>query len=1018
MLLRGNSNASARLRRAKSSASAKTRGSTRDIEHINPDVARHHALTAANVAFDGGGRFAKTSNDDSDPILDHGDVTGVDRDNKPLKRRQSIRFTGPTAVPFQHHTITRRNAPTHADIALTTGDPRPVLKRNGSFTQEHTLTALPPVESTSSTPSSYRKLRKSRSMFSPRRIPPLVFANATPRSIERARNHSTRLSSESLRHTPETNRPRNRQSSIQDMSSQGYNPYRKSYDQDAAIQLARDQYLRQLEQQRLKTQPSLLNIRRRGSQKAFRKSVRTSSASSYGPAICSIPAVPSTKQKGLGNKARKLSVTLKNRMKSVFSRNENLGSTLPLQHIEARGVHFGGYLSATSGLEQQGPLPPAPDGDLLFRVRSRSSSLQRMPVYLERTTSPTSIRTSHSNGLSISRSRITSWTNSTAGNTLTKQNLLEKKRLSVIQENGGPHQPSSSSGLIGVAARKSYAMFRKPLRGTTENERVVDSHRIFSALQKRLDEHNRLPAQQNSRSSVSRHTSNESPNGDFLGAQATPTSADGTMLEESEKNLSTPPIRSTRSLDLPAASASEAQSDDVFRPSSAASVTRKPVKKAGGASGEGLTYQQIANRNEGRGRVERKALREVKSAFFPSTLYYQPRNPSPYRRAVQSSIEEEGYGNITGETVDFRRSSGRAGPNAVNAAEDSITSGSIYSRSLSGTPNPLEISLPHAKMKGTGEHGTATIIEPTPSNHRATASSEQRKLSSTSSSGDWRGWMASEVRNLEGIRIRDSVSPNLGKTKQLTHQREYAQIDGEDVLVGGRRRRTSASKQPLAAIHVNAASRPVLRHRSSGQSAERVPLRYPMVDRITSSGRSTTPKPHQKASDPSRTRYSASNISFKQGSLRSKASAPLLGPGRSFEGPSEGLKENFNVSNRADQLPGPSKQYFANYGSRYSPERAERLRRMQRSNAMKSKENMRAFIDGVHKRGHQQENQAINDLTPTSASGNERVAKYLELPESSATKKQGSGSQDMVDLFLQNYRSASPMEEAVSPVFI
>lgn len=1030
MLARGTSNASARLRRAKSNTSAKVRSAARDIEHIDPEIARYHALAAANVAFNRDGRVARASSDSSHPIMDHVDLTGVDQDNKPLQRRQSIRFTGPTAEPIRHYSITRRTAPAYADSSARAKDQRPDLKRNGSVTQEHNMTALPQVESAPSTPSSYRKLKKSRSMFSPRGGSPLVFANATPRSIERQRHRLSRLSSEDERRAAETGSSGNYTSPTQIPNSQANNPYRKSYDQDAAIQIARDQYLRQLEQQRPKARPSVLSIRHRGAQKAFRRSVRTSSTNSYGPAIGSVLGLPSAKKKSLGNKARNLSVTLKNKMKSVFFRNESLQDTMPIQHVEAQGVHFSGNLSATSGVEHQGPLPPAPDRALLFRVRSRSSSIQRMPVHLERTASPTSIRSAHSNSLCTSRSRITSWTNSTAANTLSKQHLQEKKRLSVIQENGGPHQPSSSAGLMGVAARKSYAIFQKPLRGTTENERMVDSHRIFSALQKRLDEHNRLPDRQDSQPSTSRHTSNESLSRDSVEEQAESPCVDRTILGGRDDDLfRAQMITSARSMNFTTVPASGVKTGDLLRSPSAASITRKPVNTAGEAS-EGPTYQQIANRNEGLGRAEKKPLRDVKSAFFPSTLYYQPRIPSPYRRAIQSSGEEKEHSNINGNSADSMGGGIHVGAVVMSPMEGSITSGSVYSGSHSVTPQPQEISLSHVDLESTWEHGTATIVEPASFDLRNNASSEQHKPSSASSSGEWRGWMASEVQNLEGKSNYNSMSPNIGKTNKFKHQRENAQINSDDVLLRGRPRRSSAHKQPLAAIHANSLSRPVLRHRSSGQSAEKVPLRYPMVDRARPPGRTTSsigakagahmPDSHGKALDPTRTPYSAPNINFKQGSLRSQASEPFLTSDASYDKGIKGLKENVNanVSPRADLLSGVPNQHFGNHTSRYSPERAERLRRMQRSNAMKSKENMRAFIHGVHKRGHQQENQAVNDLTPTSTSREDRATKDSEALGTITVGKQVNGSQNMVDLFLRNYRTASPMEEAVSPAFI
>lgn len=96
---------------------------------------------------------------------------------------------------------------------------------------------------------------------------------------------------------------------------------------------------------------------------------------------------------------------------------------------------------------------------------------------------PTTSRESlHSN----TRSRVTSWTDSSmAGSVALRSGPLELNRLSVIKEDGGPHQPSSSAGRhIG-----GVGLFQEPLESTTSNGQTllpVDSQRIYSALIERI----------------------------------------------------------------------------------------------------------------------------------------------------------------------------------------------------------------------------------------------------------------------------------------------------------------------------------------------------------------------------------------------------------------------------------------------------------------------------------------------------------------------------------------------------
>lgn len=89
---------------------------------------------------------------------------------------------------------------------------------------------------------------------------------------------------------------------------------------------------------------------------------------------------------------------------------------------------------------------------------------------------------------SNARSRVTSWTNSSmTGSVALRSGPLDRNRLSVIKEDGGPHQPSSSAGRhIG-----GVSLFQEPLQSTTsegQNLPPIDSQRIYSALIKRIEQ--------------------------------------------------------------------------------------------------------------------------------------------------------------------------------------------------------------------------------------------------------------------------------------------------------------------------------------------------------------------------------------------------------------------------------------------------------------------------------------------------------------------------------------------------
>ena len=1046
MLSRGNSNVSVRLRRTNSAASVKKGGLALEMKRIDPDVVHQDALIAANIAFDRGASVLRTSSDRYKPISNYEYSTERYQHGRPLRRRQSVRFTGPTAVTIHQRPITRRNAPSYVHTASATQHRELELLRFESTITltEHPLTALPQVESVSSTPLSHRKLRKSKSMFTPRKGSPLMFSNATPNSIELQRNCYRGVSSDDQRPFPKMASVGLVSPLLRGTDVHLNGPYQHQYDQDAAIQMARDQYLHQLEQQRLKGHPSKLNLRQRGSQKALRRTVRTSSTNSYGNAAVSEAKPTSIKSTGFGNRARTISTTLKNKLMSVFHRSESPRNIFPSQQVEAKRAHFGDHLLATSGVEHEGPLPPTPDRELLSRVGSRSPSIHRMPVHLTRGASPGSIRSVRSRSPSIGRSRITSWTNSTAANSLTKQQILEKKRLSIIQEHGGPHQPSSSAGLIGVAARKGYAVFRKPLRGVAgsiKDAGQLDSQRIYSALQRRLDEHNTIDSKHEPErlrnSGLLRQASNESLRLYSLGSQGPSLETIRVLPYETDDSSVRP--HSTSVVDAIGFStdpSTQGLPDDIFRSSPTSSIKRKPVRAVRSSSERELTYQQIAERNESLGHSRRRPLREVKSAFFPSTVHYQSTNPSPYRRAVKSSIEENrdiDTREINGYTETIHKSTERRLKTPIAA---SISSSSIYSGSTNGTAKLLEASPSLSRSQSSCVAVTATIVDIAPSMPlrpavTAATAPARRTSSSTTAADEWKGWMHSEIKSLDGQNRADMGILGTSHKRQSTHQREDAQIDGDDVIIGYHQKKSLGFKQPLGIIQANAASRPVLGHKASDQSIEKVPLRYPMIERTISIEAialarkvpivvSLPATPPGTASNPRGSSYSSSQKHLNRDELSQKAPQTPLTPNIGYTDGSRILTENKNF-NAPQQCDIPANIYSRSpctNGLRCSPERAERLRRMQSSHLMRSKENMRTQDHGFRTGAHLQENLAMNYLSPTPSPRNEVETKVGGLLEPITTEIQAAGSQKMVELFLSKRRNGVVVGEGSSPVFI
>ena len=162
MLSRGNSNASARVHRAKSTQSIKPRPVPLGVNGVDPETSRHQALAAATEAFERANRRT---------VLGPVDLTRAeDTHQKSIWRNESIRFAGPTAVQISQRPITRTIV-TH-QAPNTSSDYAPAAREGSRLSQhpETFVTALPQVESLSSTPSSYRKLKKAKSMVTTRRL--------------------------------------------------------------------------------------------------------------------------------------------------------------------------------------------------------------------------------------------------------------------------------------------------------------------------------------------------------------------------------------------------------------------------------------------------------------------------------------------------------------------------------------------------------------------------------------------------------------------------------------------------------------------------------------------------------------------------------------------------------------------------------------------------------------------------------------------------------------------------------
>ena len=409
---------------------------------------------------------------------------------------------------------------------------------------------------------------------------------------------------------------------------------------------------------------------------------------------------------------------------------------------------------------------PMPSDDVLKRIKSRTSSIGKTNVHLPQgynTENDGSRQSSYGSG--VVRSRVTSWTNS-VGTDITRQlPANDAKRLSIIQENIGPHQPSSSAGLISTKGTEGYALFGKPVQpGSGRINQPIDSQAIFLALQKRLDARSGtgeqealgdsgLQTSRHSSSSFSRKSSRAASGGTQRSVSGKEQAADKDYADEILSDVKT--VRKSRSIrftTLPVNSA-----DDVFRPSPPPSGRHK---RSDARVIKRLSLQELADQNEGITYKGKGPLAERSSTFFPHQSSHTQEQPSLSRGVMEEKAEE--YPAIN---------SGLDG--AEKTACESVDSASVYSRDVDGTPKVLR-SLTSVILADDDAHDKRSVDEAkVPTDFVGTDQGRTRpevRVGSTNS-------MTAKLEDRQPSLIPEASASRL---RANVHHREKSQINNDD----------------------------------------------------------------------------------------------------------------------------------------------------------------------------------------------------------------------------------------------
>ncbi|KAH8433252.1 uncharacterized protein LDX57_010887 [Aspergillus melleus] len=442
-----------RLRRTKSTRSIRRpRQDSVSAEPFDLETARQHATAAASLAMR---RSTERSSLDS--------------------QRSYDRLGGPgsMAVPRRRH---RPDAYPHSSadgLDATHTCSQPTDESSGDY-DPMSLAMLPPISEfggldgrDSSLPSSYRRLRKTRSMF------------ATGQRFSR---RSTGVSSHSYAHpasdglspseVPRAPGTLRRSLSFFRGDQGASDSMDHAASHNAAIQMARSQFQKQsvpdLDRYR---HPSFLAGRPKREHKPLRKTFRDISTADG--ALVSTPSPRGSFNSGSSHaRTRSFSSSIKRGIKRALGLSKHVAVPEHAQDSQSSSNYH--------------PADPC----LIKSAAENSSSNENAPPYpadgLRELTSPSAsrsatIRSARSiDSFATTRSRVTSWADSSAANTITTMKAGDRGSLSVIDEKGvlsrkfdatTPDLPSPAPDTIS---------------GRLKPDGTVDSRRLYAALMKRI----------------------------------------------------------------------------------------------------------------------------------------------------------------------------------------------------------------------------------------------------------------------------------------------------------------------------------------------------------------------------------------------------------------------------------------------------------------------------------------------------------------------------------------------------
>ncbi|TDZ61730.1 hypothetical protein CTRI78_v004189 [Colletotrichum trifolii] len=1070
-----------RTKSTKSTASFRT--ALQQLEHIDPATADRDAHIAASLSFSRASKPAGTGPRPSLPTQGSCKVdfplepsTGSEKKMDNLSKRQGLRRHGSVRFvePAQEHDIPlirRRTVLGSSNYCQTRSESRTDGPYVSPLTTSY-IESLPPAESyrpaneCASVPSSYGKVRRSKSMFNPAKKPlgSKYYFNDSPEqtspkpamrhlSVQDTEEESPAVQRKELRAPQSTSFLRIRDKVLN-----------TRHENDLAVKNAENKLRRDVEKHsRLKSRPSAFFMPKqhqsRGSLR-FRKSMRdVTNASRFDQSTISLPALMK-KDGSLRKRARKVSTGIRTKLKSLFQRSKD-----PLVFHKQ--------------VPERGPQSPSGEPedseqedlymDIIDTIPTEECSVSQVPSRvpsLHAASSSQKLRSrqgslesidSDKNG-SEEKSRVTSWTSS-GTHTLISQGTWagekDRQRLSVIKENG---LHFSSSSFQRPAYRDPITYDFEPVQHKAVPR--VDSQKVYSALMSRLKESREPGGQKENVPQVSVE--------DFasLAPSRLPSSKDD--VSESSSVRTSPTIRCVLPEDdvfqdapLQEISNSNTHAIDFSNAESTSSTGSVLHHRKRSTIGAPISYgpfpapairhditvsqQKRANNRSGEIPPTSKALSTRSSAFFGSPTCHLFRTTSPYRRAIQASMKdtsgqstETSLSRIPSVNLDLIT---RRRPSLTSEDPRVAYSESIYSDQPTSPKGPPQALTPGGQNSRNGQsarwqitetkirmpmlrfengrsndneghgsdisHGTTELPDTTPTPLTYTPTLPTDRKASFASSLEWKTFLSANVSKADvtarGNKLSEVRYAKPSMPRESGHVREQAQIEDDSPITYKPTGSVKKTRTPVRPA--------VLNHRQtlSASGAESIQSRYstPVNDE------NAVPNSEGRSSSRTHAKHGPPPIPPRN-SLRTMPSLPMLHLRRTQSNIPVKSPERLGAKNRSmDSTP----EHKLNQGSPRVKLRSpiKLVRRADGRSGLKSSSSSPGFTSALERKfGSQLSNEQTYLGSPRSK---RRCSNRPLLDASESTiiddsdtggsdewRAQKSGSQKMVENFLSSRR--------------